>query len=212
MAAITPTCFARGTFITTQKSDVAIEDLAPGDQVLTATSGWQPVRWIGQRTVDLAAWPDSATRHVQPILIAAGALGEQFPNRDLVISACHSVVIGNTYIPAGNMVNGVSITTLPNLDSVTYYHVEFDHPEVVFANGLPAESFVDVGNRHAFDSAVGTPAAPPRARARPEHAARAPSSCRLTPLESESTRTFDVKDSVYDEFCDHHGPLAAVAG
>lgn len=171
MAMVTPTCFARGTFITTRDSDVAIENLVPGDQVLTATGGWQPVRWIGQRTIDLAGQPECATRHVQPILIAAGALGAQFPYRDLVVSACHSIVIGTTYIPAGNMVNGVSITTLPSLDSVTYYHVEFDHPEVVFANGLPAESFVDVGNRHAFDSAVGTPAAPPRVGLRAEDAA-----------------------------------------
>lgn len=207
MAVITPTCFARGTFITTKNADVAIEDLAPGDQVLTATGGWQPVRWIGQRTVDLAGQPEFATRHVQPILIAAGALGDQLPNRDLVISACHSVVIGSTYIPAGNMVNGVSITSLPTLDSVTYYHIEFDHPQVVLANGLPTESFVDVGNRHAFDRSVGTPAAPPRVPTRAEPAARTPSPCRFTP-----TRTFDVRDSVYDEFCDHHGPLAAVAG
>lgn len=212
MAMITPTCFARGTFITTKNSDVAIEDLAPGDQVLTATSGWQPVRWIGQRTVDLAGRPDSATRHVQPVLIAAGALGDQLPNRDLVISACHSVVFGDTYIPAGNMVNGVSITSMPNLDSVTYFHIEFDHPQVVLANGLPTESYVDVGNRGSFDRAVGTPVAPPRVSARPEHAAFAPSPCRFSPFEVESTRTFDVRDSVYDEFCDHHGPLAAVAG
>jgi serralysin len=48
------------------------------------------------------------------------------------------------------LVNGTSIARL-NADTVTYWHVELDRHDVLLAEGLPTESFLDAGNRDAFD-------------------------------------------------------------
>jgi hypothetical protein len=38
------------------------------------------------------------------------------------------------------------------LDSVTYYHVEIERHDVLLAHGLPAESYLDTGNRSHFSN------------------------------------------------------------
>jgi hypothetical protein len=40
-------CVARGTLVATSKGEIGVEDLRPGDLVLTADGRAEPVRWIG---------------------------------------------------------------------------------------------------------------------------------------------------------------------
>jgi hypothetical protein len=47
------------------------------------------------------------------------------------------------------LVNGATITQDPQ-DEVTYWHVELAQHEILLAEGLPAESYLDTGNRGAF--------------------------------------------------------------
>ena len=42
------TCFAYGTKIKTNRGDVRIEELQPGDKVLTRDNGYQPLRRISE--------------------------------------------------------------------------------------------------------------------------------------------------------------------
>jgi Hint domain len=153
------TCFAKGTLITTDNERIAIEDLRPGDLVLTATNGYKPVRWIGWRTVDLASFPEVARRRNQPVFIRASALGCAIPCQDLVLSAGHAIVVSGKLIAAGTLLSlkNPNIVALQDLPVVTYYHLECDEFEIIYANDVPAESFVDVGNRHAFDQCIGLP-------------------------------------------------------
>lgn len=77
-------CFLCGTMIETPQGPVAIEDLVPGDLVLTRDRGAQPLRWIGSRGLsgrELAAAP-----HLVPIRIRAGALAAGVPAADLLVS------------------------------------------------------------------------------------------------------------------------------
>ena len=101
MAVVVPTGFAQGTLILTRQGPVAIEDLQPGDRVVTATNGLQPVRWIGWRHLDLDSLPGPERKRNHPVLIKAGAIGTSMPSRDLVVSSCQGVMAGARFVPAG---------------------------------------------------------------------------------------------------------------
>lgn len=84
-------CFAAGTMISTEKGDVAVQDLRKGDMVWTRDNGFQPLRWAGASHLnasDLAAKPK-----LLPIRIKAGALGVNMPSVDLVVSPQHRVLV-----------------------------------------------------------------------------------------------------------------------
>ena len=144
------TCFAKGTLILTQKGTVRIEDLQLGDLVVTVCNGTQPIRWIGWRYVDLPNLPEAERSQNCPVKITAGALGVNVPIQDLTVSARHGILAGLVFTSAWNLQNGHTIMALENSDPVTYYHLELDGFQLIMANGMGAESYVDVGNRGEF--------------------------------------------------------------
>ncbi len=143
-------CFAQGTRVRTTRGDVAVEALAVGDLVVTSAGAYRPIRWLGHRTIECARHlrPDD----VMPVAIAAHAFGEGRPARDLVVSPGHSIAVdldGEVLIPAAALINGTTIVQ-EQVDSVTYWHVELESHDVILAEGLPAESYLDMGNRDFF--------------------------------------------------------------
>jgi hypothetical protein len=108
----------------------------------------QPVVWIGRTRVHLARHPRPEL--VAPILIRAGALGESTPHRDLRVSPEHAMFVEGRLVPAGLLVNGTSIVREPWWQVVTWYHVELPAHGLLMAEGAPAESYFDAGNRHLF--------------------------------------------------------------
>lgn len=143
------TCFAAGTRIATERGHVVVEDLREGDLVHTVLGKQtMPIAWIGHRHVDCARHPKPAT--VWPVRISAGAFGPGQPCRDLLLSPDHALFIYGVLIPVKYLINGDSIAQVP-MDSVTYYHVELGHHDVVLAEGLPVESYLDAGDRCNFD-------------------------------------------------------------
>jgi len=140
-------CFAAGTRIAGATCEVAVEDLRTGDRVALAGGGDAEVVWIGHRRVDTARHP--APRAVWPVRIAAGAFGAGSPYRDLWLSPDHAVFIDDILIPVKYLVNGATIAQMP-VDNVTYYHIELDRHDVLLAEGLPVESYLDTGDRADF--------------------------------------------------------------
>jgi hypothetical protein len=61
--------------------------------------------------------------------------------------------IDDMLIPARALTNGVSITQEEWADGVTYLHLEFDTHTLIYAEGAPAESFIDDESRGQFDNA-----------------------------------------------------------
>jgi len=148
----TPVCFTTGTWIRTERGEIAVEDLQIGDLAVTASGAQHPIRWIGHRTISCIRHPEPA--HVQPVRIAPGALGENKPERDLLVSPGHAIcldILGQVLIPASALVNGTTITQ-EQVEEITYWHVELDSHDILIANGQPAESYLDVGNRSFFAS------------------------------------------------------------
>lgn len=140
-------CFARGTHIDTPRGDVAVEDLRAGDVVMTASHGAQIVEWIGERLVDCRRHPRPG--NVWPVRVRAGAFGNDLPRRDLLLSPDHSLFIDGVLIPVRHLMDG-AVVVQERRDRVHYFHVELPRHDVLLAEGLPAESYLDTGNRHAF--------------------------------------------------------------
>ena len=146
---ITP-CFCRGTLILTERGEVEVEALKPGDLVLTAAGEAKPINWIGRQTVS-KRFADPLRAY--PIRVRAGALADNTPSRDLFVSPDHALLVGGVMANASALVNGTSITreqTIP--DTFIYYHVELDDHSLILAEGAPAETFVDNVDRMRFDN------------------------------------------------------------
>jgi hypothetical protein len=143
-------CFLAGTAILTPDGEVSVEMLKPGDLVTLSDGRTAPISWLGRQTIS-TRFADPL--RVLPIRIKAGALGENRPARDLLISPDHAILIEDILIQAGALVNGISILRESNVpETFTYYHVEVADHSLILAEGTPAETFVDNVDRLGFDN------------------------------------------------------------
>jgi antigen 43 len=146
-------CYAAGTRILAESGEIAVEDIAEADRVVTIQDGrqvLQPVKWVGHRRLDLSGHPRRDT--AAPVRIARGALGENRPHRELVVSPDHGLIIDGKLVPAKLLINGMTITQDLEVQSVTYYHIELDRHSILLAEGVTAESYLDTGNRAFFSN------------------------------------------------------------
>lgn len=144
-------CFVRGTHIKTIAGERPVEALSVNDLILTMDTGYQPIRWIGSRTLDghdLAAKPG-----LRPIRIRAGALAPGLPTRDLIVSPNHRILsrskiarnmfgFPEVLVAAKDLVFLGGVAIADDLDAVEYWHFMFDRHQVVYAEGSAAESLL----------------------------------------------------------------------
>nr|WP_301288628.1 Hint domain-containing protein [Methylorubrum extorquens] len=150
-------CFVSGTRILTTRGAIAVEDLQIGDTAVTASGRHRPITWIGQRQLGSDSRPMPADQ--APVQIRAGAFGPGLPARDLFLSPGHPVLVGadadgqgGVLVPVMCLINGTSIART-DATSVVYWHVELDAHDILLAEGLHAESFLDFGCRPFFEGA-----------------------------------------------------------
>jgi hypothetical protein len=144
--------FCSGTRILTTRGRVRVEKLRLGDLVVTVDHGPQPVQWIGHRIYSQAFLRLNPTG--VPIRIQIGAIDDGVPSRDLCLSPFHNLLIDGILIPAAALLNGSSVTRCTEMDPVSYYNIEIPMHAVVLAEDLPAESYVDRGDRAMFMNAT----------------------------------------------------------
>jgi hypothetical protein len=146
---VTVECFSMGTKLAAEFVLRAVETLAVGDRLITISGSLRPIRWIGRRTVDCLRHPNS--ERIWPVRIAAHAFGEGRPCRPLYLSPDHSVFVDGLLIPVKFLINDTTIVQAKQ-DQVTYYHIELDSHDVVLAEGLPCETYLEIGGRSAFEN------------------------------------------------------------
>jgi len=135
-------CLVAGTLVETPNGPVAVEDLKPGDLVMTRDDGPQPVRWCG-RAIRRASGIDA------PVVIEAGALGdharsELSPNHRVLMRSSGAELLfgeGEVLVKARDLVNGSTVHLRRDGGPVTYVHVMFDRHQIIRGNGLDSESY-----------------------------------------------------------------------
>jgi Hint domain len=151
-AAVTVACFREGTRIATLRGDVAVEALAVGESVRLTRGRLAAVEWIGHRHIDCVRHP--APESVWPVRITAGAFEAGRPTRDLWLSPDHAVLVDGVLIPVKHLINGTTMAQVM-VRKVTYYHVELPRHDVMLAEGLAVESYLDTGDRANFSNGGG---------------------------------------------------------
>ncbi|WP_375553565.1 Hint domain-containing protein [Roseovarius mucosus] len=142
-------CFTPGTAIATPRGEKLVEELKVGDKVITRDNGLQEIRWIGQRGLsgdELARSP-----HLRPILIRAGSLGHGLPERDMLLSPQHRILLNSDraalyfeereVLAAAKHLIGIEGVSQVETRAATYIHFMCDQHEVVLSNGTWTESF-----------------------------------------------------------------------
>jgi hypothetical protein len=140
------TCYLRGTLVRTPDGERRVEDLRPGDLVVTRDNGPQPVRWIGCSTA-------LAEGRLAPVRIAKGALGKGLPERDLLVSRQHRMLLSSPIIERmfgvpEVLVPAVKLLGLPGVDvvedgsQVDYFHILTQRHEIILAEGAASETLL----------------------------------------------------------------------
>ena len=107
------------------------------------------LRWIGKKT--FLKNELEANSHLYPVRICAGALGGEFPQRDLLVSRQHRMLVtsniaGRMFGKNAVLISAIRLTELDRIyvdydvTEVEYFHLLFDKHEIVIAEGCPSES------------------------------------------------------------------------
>ncbi|KIN72244.1 cadherin-like domain-containing protein [Sulfitobacter guttiformis] len=142
-------CFTPGTLIATPKGERKVEELQVGDRVITRDNGMQEIRWVGRR--EMSGEELAAKEHLRPVLIREGALGKGLPERDMMVSPQHRVLIANDktalyFEEREVLVAAKHLTDMEGIDvvevsSTSYIHIMFEAHEVILSDGIWTESF-----------------------------------------------------------------------
>jgi len=142
-------CFVGGTMIRTTRGEVPVEHLEVGGLVQTMDRAAQPLRWVGKRHIDSAELAQNP--NLRQVRISKAAVGLTGLTQDLVVSPQHRILLAShiarrmfgatqVLVPAKKLLCLPGIEVAEEVEAVTYFHILFNHHEIVFANGVPAES------------------------------------------------------------------------
>jgi hypothetical protein len=147
---VAPLCFCAGTYLATPQGEERVERLKAGDLVLTASGESRPIAWVGHgRVLATRGRRNAAT----PVIVRKRAIAPNVPHSDLHVTKGHSLFLDGVLVPVEFLVNHRTILWDDHAQEVTLYHVELETHDVLVANGVPAESYRDDGNRWLFRNA-----------------------------------------------------------
>ncbi|MXV45089.1 hypothetical protein GS501_08565 [Saccharibacter sp. 17.LH.SD] len=137
-------CFLAGAEIRTPEGLKRIEDIVPGDIIMTYSHGQrrpQKVTSICQK--DVTAYDPDDT----PVRFKAHALAENIPYKDLSVTGEHCLFLNGVFIPARMLVNHHSIVRDSLISHYKTYHIECAQHTIICANGAYTETYLDTTHR-----------------------------------------------------------------
>ena len=124
----------------TASGERCMEDLRIGEDIVTASGASRPIKWIGRMSYLRSAreWQ----RKILPVLITKGALGNDLPKRDLLVSQAHMILLDGALIEARFLLNGgsIRISNQSAASELVFYHIELSSHDALLAEGQPAET------------------------------------------------------------------------
>lgn len=151
--------FARGTVFQTRLGPVAVEDLLPGDMILTAEGAYERLTWKG--SMMLVPGAEGQTREMRHLTrVSAEAMGLGRPNNDLVFGPSARIMhrapgiktlTGQqaALVPLRDFMDGVNIVELTPMTSVQVFHLAFEEHHTLITGGIETESY-HPGLAHRF--------------------------------------------------------------
>ncbi len=141
--------FGGDTRIATDDGHRAARDIRVGDRIPTMDNGVQTVRHVAGRHISAAEL--RADPRLAPVRIAAGALGNGLPERDLLVSPQHCMMLrsaqaellcdsSEVLVPAQKLLGLPGVKKVVPAEGIEYVHFLFNRHELVFAEGAVSES------------------------------------------------------------------------
>ena len=129
-----------------------IENVRPGDLIVTRDNGLQAVKMVWTREVTAAEIAGDPS--VAPVRLKPRAIGPMMPQRDLLLAASHRILVPgyrlvdmpdetSCLIPARDIQEASDAAYLDRepVDRL-FFNLVFDSHQVFCANGLPVESYL----------------------------------------------------------------------
>ncbi|MEM7319302.1 MAG: Hint domain-containing protein [Pseudomonadota bacterium] len=143
--------FCRGSLVETDIGPIAIEDLLPGDHVITQDGSAQEVLWKGS-TVLLPGRPDNTGRTHNLVRIMADTFGMQRPmsgvlagpSARLMATPCHlRSVAGSQQLltPVDEFIDGMNVIETSPPTPVEVFHISLGRHAVINVDGLQFETY-----------------------------------------------------------------------
>jgi len=125
-----------------------------GDLLPTVFGGLCPIQWIGYYPYKKSDQARPWVKDVLPVRVARSALGPNVPNADLLVTKAHALLIDDVLVPAGELINGTTITFYDarDLDELEFFHIKLERHNVIYAEGAPCETVMNV-NENAVNFA-----------------------------------------------------------
>ena len=122
-----------------------------GDLLPTVFGGTCPIQWIGRYRFKRSDPTRTWVRNILPIRVARSALGPDVPHADLYVTQTHALLVDGVLVAAGNLINGSTITRYDasELDELEFFHIELQVHDVLYAEGAPCETLLNVDENAA---------------------------------------------------------------
>ncbi|KIC09272.1 type I secretion protein [Leisingera sp. ANG-M1] len=143
-------CFTPDVLIATKRGAVPAGQIRAGDLLQTADNGFQPVLWVGKRSLSPAELEQNP--HLKPYCLHPGGLLS--PERPMLLSPQHRLLAGRRafdpgsrqdecFLPAKLLaeVDAACAQLVRSVKPVTYVHLMTERHEVIFAEGIATETF-----------------------------------------------------------------------
>lgn len=142
--------FARGTLIATRDGPVAVEDLVPGQEIMTADGGAETLLWLGSMTL----FPKTSAE-VDParlVRLTADCFGLGRPMPDLVLGPHARILLNGArlrsrfgleaaFAPVRALADGVAVIEVAPVAPITVFHLMLPRQAGIRAAGMEIESY-----------------------------------------------------------------------
>jgi Hint domain len=139
-------CFLKGTKIRTARGECKVEDLAIGDLLPTLFGGMRPIQWVARYAYKKSDPTKPWSKYARPVRIARSALAPDVPHADLFVASWHALFVDDTLVPAGNLINGTTITlyAADEFDELEFFHIKLETHDVIYAEGAACETLLTI--------------------------------------------------------------------